>query len=336
MQDGDAQDRTRAWLDFVDRLEPGQFEQVVADYRALGMSKAHMAEYAMLLSSWAKHDPLAALDFAEKNTGNAFARQTILATWATRDLEGALAWAQSHFTGNPDQGNPWLAGVIRGIAATDPVRSSQLLAEMPRSGERHDALASLAPTILAEGPQAAMSWVNAMGDSSLSEDAFREIAPRLAEMDPRSTADWLASSSSAGASRTIDDVMTTWMKSNPAEAMAYYQEIPSGEMRTNALVGLVGSLASSDPGGAAAFLNSHRNDADDNVYQEFVRGSLGTDPVLAVNEIANIKDTNNRDRTYLRAIGRWMQRDPNAAQQWVNNANLPTGVTERLQQQGGR
>lgn len=333
IQGADAQDRTRAWLDFIDGLQPGQFEQVVTDFRAMGMTEERMTEYAMLLSAWAKNDPIAALDFAEKNTGNAFARQTILSTWAASDLEGALSWAKSHFEGGPDQANPWMVGVIRGIASTDPVRATQLMQEMPRSNERGQALSALIPTLLAQGPEAAKAWAEGITDESLRDGALRELAPRLAEKDPRTAAEWLAKTNSPSANRTIDDVMSTWMKSNQTEAIAHYESIPSGELRTNALRGVVNSLAFSDPQQAATFLNNHRGDADDGVYQQFVWHAVGNQPELAVNQIANIQDERNRERTYGRVLGMWMQRDPNAAQKWMSTANLPANVVQRLQQQ---
>jgi len=331
----DAHDRARAWLDFVDGLEPGQFADVVADFRATGMSNSNLSEYAMLLSAWAKHDPLAALDFSEKNTGNSFARQTILSTWANSDLDGAMAWANSHFQGAPDQGNPWMVGVIRGIAASDPARATQLMQEMPQSRERGDALAALVPTVMAQGPDAAMAWADSLQDPSLRDRAMREIAPRLAEKDPRTAANWLAAANTADAANTMDDVMTAWMRNNPSEAAGYYETLPAGDLRTEALSSMIASMASSDPNQAMTFLNNHRGEATDAIYQEFVWNSARSQPELAASQIANIQDPQNRDRTYVKMIGKWMKRDPEAARQYLNSGAVPAGVVQQLQQSNG-
>ncbi|MFD0893850.1 hypothetical protein KBB96_10535 [Luteolibacter ambystomatis] len=328
-------DRARAWLDFVDSLEPGQFADVVADFRAMGMSGTNLSEYAMLLSAWAKHDPLAALDFAEKNTGNAFARQTILSTWANSDLNGAMAWANSHFQGPPDQGNPWMVGVIRGIAAGDPARASQLMQEMPFSRERGDALVSLVPTVMAQGPDAAMAWADNLRDPSLRDRAMREIAPRLAEKDPRTAANWLTAANTPDAANTMDDVMTAWMKGNPSEATGYYETLPAGDLRREALSSVIASMASSDPNQAMTFLNNHRGEATDAIYEEFVWNSARSQPELAASQIANIQDPQNRDRTYMKMIGKWMKRDPQAAQQYLNSGAVPAGVVQQFQQPNG-
>ena len=83
----------------------------------------------MLLSAWAKHDPLAALDYASANTGSPFARQSILTSWAATDPIAAMRWAEDNHEGN--EANPWMVGVIRGIAASDPERATQLMNSMP-------------------------------------------------------------------------------------------------------------------------------------------------------------------------------------------------------------
>ena len=61
-------DRNRALLAFIDKLAPGDFEAAVAHFRSLGITESRYGEYALLLSAWAKADPLAALTYARANT----------------------------------------------------------------------------------------------------------------------------------------------------------------------------------------------------------------------------------------------------------------------------
>jgi hypothetical protein len=83
-------DRNRALFDFVDRLGPDDFAAAVAHFRILGVTESRMGEYALLLSAWAKLDPLAALDFAKSNPDNKFVASTALATWAANDPDAAM------------------------------------------------------------------------------------------------------------------------------------------------------------------------------------------------------------------------------------------------------
>ena len=66
-------DRNRALLAFIDQLAPGDFAAAVAHFRSLGITESRFGEYALLLSAWAKTDPLAALAYAKANTNNRFA-----------------------------------------------------------------------------------------------------------------------------------------------------------------------------------------------------------------------------------------------------------------------
>lgn len=324
----DPLDRTRAWLDYVNSLDPAEFQSVIASFRALGMTESRMGEYSMLLSAWAKTDPLAALQYAEANTGNRFARNTILSTWAGTDPEGAIAWAKQHHEG--EGANPWMIGIIQGLASQDPARASELLKSMPFSEERGEAMAALLPNILQQGPDAARAWAESITDERLRNGAIGRIASSLAEKDPAATADWLARLPGDSGKGSMDDVLTAWTGQNKDAALAYYNAMPAGENRSNALRGIANSIAGQDPAAAAALIDSHAADANDQVYQQFVWHSFGEAPELAAQYIAKIDDTGDRDRMYGRMLDGWLQRDYNAASAWIGANNLSPEVRQRL------
>ena len=183
-------DRNRALLAFIDQLGPGEFEDAVAQFRKLGITDQRFGEYALLLSAWAKHDPLAALAYAKANTRNGFATNTILTTWASNDPESAIRWADANHEG--DSANPYYASIIRSLAATDPARATQLLTGMPKSQERGDALDAIMPHILTQDGNSVRSWIAALTDDSLKDGAMMRSAVTLANSDPAGTATWLA------------------------------------------------------------------------------------------------------------------------------------------------
>ena len=47
----------------------------------------------------------------------------------------------------------------------------------------------------------------------------------------------------------------------------------------------------------------------------------------------NITDAGYRDRMYVRAVGRWIERDAAAAGAWMQSNALPPSVQEQLQRQ---
>lgn len=324
-------DRSRAMLAFIDQLSPGDFEAAVEHFRSLGMTEDRMGEYGMLLSAWAKVDPLSALAYAKENTRSRFATDTILTTWASMDPDAAIRWAEANHTG--DGPNPNLVGVIRGIAATDPQRATQLLTGMPKSVERGQALDAMMPYLLAQGNDATRTWIAAISDDSLRNGAMMRAAERMAATDPAGTVAWLIANPGEATNRTMDDVYSTWARTDEQAAMRSLATLPAGEVRSDALRGLVTSAAVSDPAKAISLMDRFPSDVDYGVVRNFIWHSFGNDPAMAVNQITRIADAGQREQMYLRTVSRWIERDPTAAGAWMQGNALPPSVQQKLQSQ---
>lgn len=326
-------DRNRALLAFIDQLAPGDFEAAVAHFRSLGITESRMGEYTLLLSAWAKADPLSALSYAKENTNNRFATDTILTTWASLDPDAALRWAEANHSG--EGANPNLAGIIRGLAASDPQRATQLLTGMPRSVERGAALDAMLPYLLAQGNDAARAWIEGLADDSLRNGAMLRAAERLAAADPAGTVAWLLANPSEATQRRMDDVYSTWASKDEQAAMTSLSALPAGETRSDALRGVVSSVAIKDPSKAVAIMDRFPSDVNDRVVRNFIWHSFGSDPAMAVNQIARIADPGRREQMYSRAVSHWIELDAAAAATWMQANPLPASVQEELQRQLG-
>jgi hypothetical protein len=325
----DPLERTRLWLQLVDSLSPEQFEEFVAAYRAEGIAPERMGDYAMLLTAWAKVDPQAALDYASKNTNNPFARQTILSAWAGYDPNSAISWAKANHKG--EGANPLMVGVIKGLAFQDPDLAASLLKEMPRSTERGQALDNLLPALLQQkGVAAARDWVNSITDPALKDGAMTRIAERTLQQDPEGTADWLIANPTENSGRQIDDALYVMANKDQAAALAYFNKLPAGEVRSNALRGIINATASENPQKAVALMDAHSGDVNNRVVEQFVWHSFRQDPQTAVSNISRLTNGEEQERMYSRTLEWWMERDQQAAINWVNSNTLPPKVVERL------
>ena len=322
-------DRSRALLAFIDQLAPGDFEAAVAHFRSLGLTEARLGEYTMLLSAWAKADPITALAYAKENTNNRYSTDTILTTWASLDPDAALLWAEANHTG--DGANPHMAGVIRGLVASDPQRATALLAAMPLSVERGEALDAMLPYLLAQGNEAARAWIEAITDDSLRNGAMMRSADRLAASDPAGTVSWLLEKPGEATQRRMDDVYSTWARNDEQAAMNSLARLPAGEIRSDALRGIVSSVASADPPRAISLMDRYPADVTNDVVRNFIWHSFGNDPGLAVSQIARIENTGQQEQMYRRTLDRWIERDPAAVTQWIQSNPLPEPVQQHLQ-----
>jgi len=321
--------RNRAFLAYLDQIDPMELRDAVDKFRSLGITDERFSEYSMLLTVWAKSDPTAALAYAKEKTRGGFTTNTILSAWASNDPEAAIQWAKANHQG--DGANPYMAGIIKGIASSDPARATQLLTEMPFGEERGEALAGLMPHIMAQGPEAAREWIAAIDDERLRNGAMTRVAEDLAAVDPKRTADWLLANPGEATIGKLDNVLSVWMDTDRPAAMAYYQGLPPGENRSNALRGIINSLAVSNPREAANYLDNHSGDVTDREVQHFVWHSFGEDPSLAVSYIAKITDPTKRDGTYTKMIDGWLRQDEPAARAWIQSNQLPPAVQDHVQ-----
>lgn len=321
-------DRNRALLAFIDQLGPGDFEAAVAKFRALGITDTRFGEYALLLSAWAKADPLAALAYAAANTRGGFATSTILGTWAFTDPEAAIRWAETSYKG--DGANPYLSGIIRTLAGSDPVRATQLLTSMPRSQERGEALDAMMPHLLTQGTDAARAWISVLKDDVLRDGAMMRSATQMAATDPAGTASWLAANPGQASQRMMDDAYSVWAGNDLPTALSSITSIADDQNRSNALRGVVNNLANTDPKAALALMDRYPNDVSDRMVQQYVWHSFGSDPTSAVNQIARIADEGERNQMYGRMVGSWLNKDPNAANAWLQRNPLPPAVQKEL------
>ena len=323
-----ALDRGRSMLDWIDSLAPQDFEAAVARFRGLGITEARMGEYAMLLTAWAEADPISALAYTTKNTTSGMATGTVLSAWASSNPQAAIAWAKANHEG--DDANPYMVGIIRGLAGTDPARATALLTEMPFSRERGEALQAMLPHLIKMESADAKKWIADISDEQLRGGAISRYAEAMANQDPAGTASWLMENLTETSVRSVDDVYSEWARADSVAALANFQSLPEGEARSRALRGIVMVDARDDAQAAAALMNRFPADITDNTVQHFIWNSFEKAPGVAVNQIGLIQDESSRNRMYQRALSNWLERDPTAAQKWIDTANLPASVNESL------
>ncbi len=323
-----ALDRGRAMLSWIDSLAPEEFEDAVARFRSLGLTEARMGEYAMLLTAWAELDPTAALAYTTENTRGGMATGTVLTAWASRDPESAIAWAKANHEG--DDANPYMVGIIRGLAETNPTRATELLQDLPFSRERGDALNAMMPHLMQMGTESAKGWIDGLADERLKDGAIARFAETMAKEDPAGTATWLLANLGDASTRSVDEVYEEWAKTDMASAKTSFENLPEGDARSRALRGLVNIEARENPQAAANLMNSYPDDVDDRMVQHFIWRSFDSAPEVAINQIALMENDGRQNRMYERTLEAWLERDKPAAQKWISSANLSENVLKSI------
>lgn len=323
-----ALDRGRAMLSWIDSLAQEEFEAAVDRFRNLGLTEARMGEYAMLLTAWGELDPTAALAYTAENTQGGMATGTVLTAWASRDPEAAIAWAKANHEGA--DANPYMIGIIRGLAETNPTRATELLQGLPFSSERGEALAAMMPHLMRMGAEGAKDWIAKLTDNKLRDGAIARFAETMARNDPEGTATWLMANLGDASIRSVDKVYGEWAKKDKGAAKTSFEKLPAGAARSHALRGLVTVEARENPQAGANLMNSYPADVDDRIVQHFIWNAFDKAPEVAVNQIGKMENGDRQNRMYGRALEAWLGRDKQAAQKWIDSANLPESVVKGL------
>jgi hypothetical protein len=132
--------------------------------------------------------------------------------------------------------------------------------------------------------------------------------------------------------RRLDDVFGIWAKQDEAAARSALNTLPTGEVRSDALRGVVSRLALSKPTEAVALMDQYPDEVNDRTVRNFIWHSFGKDPAAALGEVSRIGDEDRRNEMYRRAMGAWIRRDATAAKAWLSTNPLPESVTRSLSQ----
>jgi len=326
LRQGNPLERNRAFLKWMDGLNPSQIPEAIGQLRSMGLTDSRRGEYALLLSFWAAQDPTAAMADVMARGNSQRSVEIILDTWARNDPEAAIAWARTAQADDPEN----LAMVLGRLVSSDPARVNELLSTLSPGKPQDEAISEILRNSLIEGPQAARDWIGSIPDPTLQGNAIVQVAGDMAKIDPVGTAAWLKGLSGPAAQDGTFHLMAEWQQKDAAAAAAYFEAMPAGITRGRALGGIVASLSRDNPSAAAALMEQYPGDASETVISEFVNGAARSDPAFAVNYVQRISDPARQNAALDRVLSRWMRRDRAAAMAWAQSNPVPADIQHNL------
>lgn len=326
MQIDDPIKRANLLLSVIENMSSDDFRKVVDDFRSLGITHQRMGGYTQLLHAWAKVDPDAALAYSQENKGSDTAEKIILASWAKDNPSAAIEWAKENYDG--DGANPYLAGVIQGLASTDPGLATELLETLPRSRDTYQALEHLINNFSTGEPEVALAWLDSIADERLKQGASGRLIGRLAKEDPAVIAEWAASHEDATTQKTsLKAVASSWAKKDLSEASEWVSSLTSGQ-KVNAAQGLIGELIKEDPNEAADWMLTMQNEEDyQSLVNSYVWSAHGSgQPQAALSQIPNLESESMQNSAYTQNLMLWAREDVAAASEWLAANEVPEDV----------
>jgi hypothetical protein len=324
-------ERMRLILTLTDRLDSEAFPNLLNDMREAGQDMAYPHETMMILSAWADRDPMDAANYLRKAGGELELSSVVMSAWAAADPDAAEKWARDNH-GSVDS-NPWMVGVIQGIARSDQELARSLIEEMPQGRGRKQALTATLAQVFLNGGEAARAWIDGIADARIKNDGAEWLAGRMAERDPVSASAWVSSLETAGArSKAAKEVASRYALHDMESAQEWALTLPE-DTRMEAIKGVVEQLARQDPVDAFNWIsNLGGSEKMDGLLRDIVRRGFDQDPAAALTTSLYLQDNRNREQLTSRYLERWVESDPAAASIWIHAHSdyLPENLMRHL------
>jgi len=229
--------------------------------RALSADELHSRFGLAALQHWLKVDGSTAADWVAARTD-----ATDEQVWAVaHELAQDRTALELYCTLLPN--NTWRQVFLKSAALEamwrDPVEAIHLVERMNPDSAQLDLLQATVCTWMIGNPGAASGWITQVQDPMLREELVCAGAKTYGGIDPLSALEWLISAvpvASDGSERlmneTVQDIVGTWVETEPAQAASLVAQFPAGAIRA-ATVDLVSRRwQQRDPAAAGAWIKT--------------------------------------------------------------------------------
>ena len=242
----------------------------------------------------------------------------VLSGWASTDPEAARTWAATKGEGQEE--NPYLIGVVNGLARTDVGAATELLSTMSYGRMRGIAADRVIESVMVNGADAGIGWARGIADEQLRDGIMSRLADRISETDPARSLSLLGDiKDPERKTDTVRDVVSNWVRTDASAAVTWVQNLDDPALKVEAQTSMVQSWARRDADAAAKWLESQPKNADlDKPIMAYVERTSMRDPQKALLMANSITDEQTRRTTLEKIMGGWMEFDPEGANKFLN------------------
>ncbi len=332
--------RTLAIAGLVNQTSVDQLGALIDQARFCNDQSARQSLLDMAYAKWATADPATALAFARTAATKRFDKDSgpltqVLSTWAGHDPQAALAAAQSVdlISLKQDGIRSVLAAWGAGPNPQDAITAAKSL---NLGSQLSPALNAIYSSWAENNPSAAFGALDQIDNLNTRNNLAGSILQTMAGRDPRAALS-LLESLPAGEQNTppfpINSIFSSLTTQSPQTAVAALNEIPGGLMRERAVTSIASDWADNDPQGALSWANSLSNPADrQNALSNVIQHMSANDPSDAAAQLKDIPDVNQRNQAMSSVLSHWADSDPAAALQWAQKNTTGNAQSMALSQ----
>lgn len=244
---------------------------------------------------------------------------------AARDIDEALAWAE----GLPpkDGRDAAMASVFQHWAGSDPVATTKYILALPEGNHRSAGLNTVFDSWSQSDPASALSYAETMPAGTDRDRALGALVEQARNENADKALALFRSIQNPEISGPLaKEVIGALVESDPAAAVKLAAEVPAAH-QPETYRELVRKWASEQPGAAGEWLHTvPAGVARDSAIKAYVSVIDGLDPALATKWAYSIQEPTEQMEATFGAFNRWLGKDQGAAQQWLNETELPEGL----------
>lgn len=249
-----------------------------------------------LFDQWTERDPAEAGAHAARLSKGLLreqAMEVVASRWASRDITGALAWAETM----------WDQKLSRTEGRTYP------------SG--HDAMSSVLQVWLRQDPDATMQWIQQLPDEKKRDAIMANLIAVEADLDPEKTAQFITTKLTPGElqDRTLGQLILGWLHEDAKSALAWVERQPDPRVQQMLLPGMALGLPSEGAQEVIALAEKLGGEQREPIIRSALMGWASRDPGAAA---AWVDQQPGNQHFYYNVAYSWARKDPKAATAWVD------------------
>lgn len=200
---------------------------------------------------WAETDPQAAMEWAKKRPDASSAMQGAIGGWWQTDPDGATAYVMRHLETNIDHN---VAAVLADLmAAQDPKRAAEWVAQLPNDSARSFSEISIAHSLGSRDPQAAVDWAGTLPPAERT-GALTSIIAAWAYNDPQAAGQWASTLTGPGRDETIATYGSAIASLDPPAALGWTMTVNDQRMRDESVQRIISVWINQNPAAAKSWI----------------------------------------------------------------------------------
>jgi hypothetical protein len=335
LTDPDSLSRTRRVTGLLRRADPDSLEGVLEAYDSPS-SRVSDLELVLLAEWWGAFDPSEAFRQIHEWTGKErFAPAAeVFRVWARHNPADALKAADK--VPGEHKRRASLDAALIGWDESLESGVGEFIYELPDGNDRQLAMRLLARRrVTTLGAEAALDWARNLPETR----RFRElmvprVASAIAESQPETAARWAESRIDGDSVTQLPRrIATRWISRDPEAAMAWLESLPAGEDRRDGIMETFRDWLRQDRPAAGAWLDSRVSEGPvpglDPALFIYARAVGGKEPERGLYLASLITKETDRNAAHTIILRGWLVGEPESAEAWIAEADLPDGVVKR-------